>query len=178
MWHGQHTCFMQWEGVDICPLLVVCCLLFAVYYCPPSTVHYIQSIVHCLQLVHYLQLVHFLEHDPGHSHPFSLLSCFAATNSAAHILARSQETYTEEEGCLPAGPVQTGHALPPPPMGMGGMQMGGAMQPLPAKKPAVPDWVRQELLKRGLHSDATGGGCSISRHAVFCQAVPSIAGHK
>ena len=169
---------MQWEGVDICPLLVVCCLLFAVYYCPPSTVHYIQSIVHCLQLVHYLQLVHFLEHDPGHSHSFSVLSCFAATNSAAHVLAWSQETYTEEEGCLPAGPGQTGHALPPPPMGMAGMQLGGGMQPPPAKKPAVPDWVRQELLKRGLHSDAAGGGCSISRHAVFCQAVPSIAGHK
>ncbi|KAA6422654.1 MAG: hypothetical protein FRX49_07514 [Trebouxia sp. A1-2] len=55
-----------------------------------------------------------------------------------------------------SGPGQAGHALPPPPMGMVGMQMGGAMQPPPAKKPAVPDWVRQELLKRGLHSDAAG----------------------
>ncbi|KAL0039211.1 hypothetical protein WJX77_011469 [Trebouxia sp. C0004] len=51
---------------------------------------------------------------------------------------------------------QAGHVLPPPPMGMGGMQMVGGMQPPPAKKPAVPDWVRQELLKRGLHSDAAG----------------------
>ena len=57
------------------------------------------------------------------------------------------------------------------------MQMGGAMQPPPSKKPAVPDWVRQELLKRGLHSDAAGGRCSMSRHAMFCQAVPSIAGY-
>ena len=75
---------------------------------------------------------------------------------------------------MTAGPGQAGHALPPPPMGMVGMQMGGAMQPPPAKKPAVPDWVRQELLKRGLHSDAAGGRCSIS---LFCPAVPSIAGH-
>ena len=57
------------------------------------------------------------------------------------------------------------------------MQMGGAMQPPPSKKPAVPDWVRQELLKRGLHSDAAGGRCSMLRHAIFYHAVPSIAGY-
>ncbi len=163
---------MHWVDVESCPLLVV------FVYCPVSTAHgplstvcYILSIVHCLQLVHCLQ------HDPAHSHFFSLLSCFTATNSTARLLVWPQGTYTEEEYCLPAGPGQAGHALPPPPMGMGGMQMGGAMQPPPAKKPAVPDWVRQELLKRGLHSDAAGGRCSISRHAIFCQAVPSIAGH-
>ncbi len=161
LWHQQHACFMQWVEFDVCPLLVVC-LLLSTDYCPLSLVHYVQS------------GVHYLQHDPGHSHSFSLLSCFIATKSAARVLAQSQETYTEEEGCFPAGPGQAGHALPPPPMGMGGMQMGGGMQPPPAKKPAVPDWVRQELLKRGLHSDAAGSRCSISHHATFCKTLLAL----
>ena len=54
---------------------------------------------------------------------------------------------------------QAAHALPQPPSGgIAAMHiLRAGLQPPPPKKPAVPDWVRQELLKRGLQSDGSGG---------------------
>lgn len=49
------------------------------------------------------------------------------------------------------------HAQGLPPAAMGGLPMAPLMQAPPPKKPAVPDWVREELLKRGLQSDGSGG---------------------
>lgn len=66
---------------------------------------------------------------------------------------------------------QAAHALPHAPMGpSAAMQLAAGLHLAPPKKPAVPDWVRQELLKRGMQNDASGGMhelvvLSVSHHA-------------
>lgn len=150
--------------------LVHCVLSFV--YCPLSMVHSPLSTMYCLlSTVYGLSTVCSTIQGIATFQSSVLLHCNKQRCACSCTVPRN---HTKEEGCLPAGPGQAGHALPPPPMGMGGMQMGGVMQPAPTKKPAVPDWVRQELLKRGLHSDAAGGRCTISCHAIFCKISLSL----